>query len=81
MKEEARTGQPVVIGELTITAIERVRVYCGASGVGIWVYAHKEPVSVVIDSPNGQRKIELTIQEPEGRQVIHPEDDPLGSSA
>ncbi|MDA1128402.1 MAG: hypothetical protein O2913_06870 [Chloroflexi bacterium] len=66
MKEEVRTGQPVVIGELTITPTERVRVHRGAGRLGIWVYVYKEPVSIVIDSPDGQRIIDLTFQEPAG---------------
>ena len=64
MMEEVCTGQPVVIGELTITPIEKVRVYRGAGRMGIWVYAYKEPVSIVIDSPDGQRTIDLTVQGP-----------------
>ena len=64
MMEEVRTGQPVVIGALTITPIENVRVYRGTDGTGSWVYAYKEPVSIIIDSPDGQRTIDLTVHEP-----------------
>ncbi len=64
MMEEVRTGQPVVIGELTITPIERVRVYSGTDGAGFWVYAYKEPVSIIIDSPDGQRTMNVTVQAP-----------------
>ena len=63
MMEEVRTGQPVVVGELTITPIENVRVYRGTDGTGSWVYAYKEPVSIIIDSPDGQRTIDLTVHE------------------
>ena len=64
MIEEVRTGQPLVIGELTITPIERVQVHSGTGGMGFWVYAYKEPVGIVIDSPDGQRSIDLIEQEP-----------------
>ena len=64
MIDEVRTGQPVVVGELIITPIERVRVDRGAGRMGIWVHAFKEPVSIVIDSPDGHRTIDLTVQEP-----------------
>lgn len=61
MIEDVRTGQPVVVGELTITPVERVRVYRGAGHTGIWVYAYKEPVSIIIDSPDVHRTIDLTV--------------------
>ena len=34
MMEEVRSGQPIVIGDLTITPIERVQVYSGTGGMG-----------------------------------------------
>ncbi len=64
MNEVVRTGQPVVIGKLTITPIERVRVNSGTGSMGFWVYAYKEPVGIVIDSPDGQRIIDSIGQEP-----------------
>ena len=67
MMEEVRTGRPVVIEDLTITPLERVRVYSGTGGMGFWVYVYKEPVGILVDSPDGQRSIDLIGQEPSAR--------------
>ena len=67
MMEEVRSGQPIVIGDLTITPIERVQVHSGTGGMGFWVYSCKEPVGIVVDSPDGQRSIDLIGQDPSAR--------------
>jgi len=64
MMEDVRAGQLVVIGDLTIPPIERVRIYSGTGGIGFWVHAYKEPIGIVVDSPDGQRNIDLIGQEP-----------------
>ena len=68
MIEDVLTGQPVVVGELTITPVERVRVYRGTGHMGFWVYASKVPVSIIIDSPGGHRTIDLTVHEPASKR-------------
>jgi hypothetical protein len=48
--KENRVGQPSTIGEITIIPLEEVYLYCDKREDGIWAYASKEPVGVVVIS-------------------------------
>jgi hypothetical protein len=58
--KENRVGQPSTIGEIIIIPLEEVYLYCDKSEDGIWAYASKQPVGVVIISP--QFKLAIDIQ-------------------
>jgi hypothetical protein len=54
-----RRGQPIVIGNLEIEPIERVVVRAERIGTTIVGLARKEPVAVIVRSPNGTWRIDL----------------------
>ena len=56
-------GQPRVIGEMTITPMERVESYHGTGRKGFWVHLYKVPVGIVIDSPEGRQTFTLSGQD------------------
>ena len=58
--KENRVGQPSTIGEIIIIPLEEVFLYCDKRGDGIWAYALKQPVGVVVISP--QFKLAIDIQ-------------------
>jgi hypothetical protein len=58
--KENRVGQPSTIGEIIIIPLEEVYLYCDKREDGIWAYASKQPVGVVIISP--QFKLAIDIQ-------------------
>lgn len=47
------SGEPIVVGELTITPMERVERYRTSGKRGFFVYFSKKPVRVTVDSPEG----------------------------
>jgi len=51
---EARIGRAVVVGEITIIPLERVSVYYDSNKGGLLAYISKEPIGVVISSPQGK---------------------------
>ena len=54
-----RSGEPLAIGEVTITPMERVE-RCRTSGNrGFFVYFSKKAVSVTVDSPEGSWDFDL----------------------
>ena len=55
-----RVGQPSTIGEIIIIPLEEIYLYCDKREDGIWAYASKQPVGVVVISP--QFKIAIDIQ-------------------
>ena len=58
--KENRVGQPSTIGEIIIIPLEEVYLYCDKREDGIWAYALKHPVGVVVISP--QFKLAIDIQ-------------------
>jgi hypothetical protein len=58
--KENRVGQPSTIGEIIIIPLEEVYLYCDKREDGIWAYASKQPVGVVVISP--QFKLAIDIQ-------------------
>ena len=55
-----RVGQPSTIGEIIIIPLEEIYLYCDKREDGIWAYASKQPVGVVVISP--QFKLAIDIQ-------------------
>ena len=56
---EVRVGEPVVIGEVTIVPLERVSVYRDSGKNRLSVYISKEPVGVMISSPEGKWAVDI----------------------
>ena len=56
---DRRRGQPIVIGEIEIEPIERVVVRVERVGAAIVGLALKEPVAVIVRSPEGTWRIAL----------------------
>ena len=54
-----RVGQPTIIGEIIIIPLEEVYLYCDKREDGIWAYALKQPVGVVVISPQFKRAIDI----------------------
>lgn len=53
MKEE-QAGTPIIIGELRIIPLEEVSIHQVSKGRGLWFHARKEPIGVVVSSPQGR---------------------------
>lgn len=73
--KEVRPGQRRVIGEMTITPLERVESYHGTERKGFWVYLYEVPVGIVIDSPEGRQTVTLSGQD---MQIYGPWQSPAG---
>ena len=56
---DRRRGQPIVIGEIEIEPIERVLIRVERVGTAIVGLARKEPVAVIVRSPEGTWRIAL----------------------
>jgi hypothetical protein len=58
-----RVGQPSTIGEITIIPLEEIYLYCDKREDGIWAYAFKQPVGVVIISPQFKHVLDIQGEE------------------
>ncbi len=56
---EVRSGEPVAVGEVTITLLERVERYRVSNGKGFFIYFSKRPVRVTVHSPQGSWDFDL----------------------
>ncbi len=56
---EVRSGKPVVVGEVTITPLERVERYRVSDGRGFFIYFSKRPVGITVNSPQGSWDFEI----------------------
>ena len=54
MMKQVRIAKPVVVSGITIVPLERVSIYQGNIKGRFLFYASKEPVGVVVDSPQGR---------------------------
>lgn len=61
--KENRVGQPTTIGEITIIPLEEICLYCDKSEDRIWVYAFKQPIGVVIISPQFKHVLDIQGEE------------------
>ena len=50
---KVHNGQPLVVGEVTITTVERVERNSTSGKRGFFSYFSKQPVRVTVDSPEG----------------------------
>ena len=62
--KEIRVGRPVIVGEVTIVPLERVSVYHDSGEDRLSVYISKEPVGIMISSPQGKWAVDMC-----GRQM------------
>ena len=56
---KVHSGEPRVVGEVTITPMERVEGYRTSGKTGLFVYLSKKPVRVTVDSPEGSWEFDL----------------------
>jgi len=61
--KENRVGQPSTIGEITIIPLEEIYLYCDKREDGIWAYAFKQPIGVVIISPQFKHVLDIQGEE------------------
>jgi len=57
--KEARVGIPTTVGEITIIPLEEVGIHHDSSAGGLFIYVSKEPIGIVISSPQGKRAINI----------------------
>ncbi len=69
--KENRVGQPSTIGEIIIIPLEEVYLYCDKRGDGIWAYASKQPVGVVVISPQFKLAIDTRGEKLDLNTCIH----------
>ena len=53
------SGEPLVVGEVTITPVDRVERYRTSSKTGFFLYLSKKPIRVTVDSPEGSWDFDL----------------------
>ena len=58
-----RVGHPSTIGEITIIPLEEIYLYCEKREEGIWAYASKQPIGVVIISPQFKHVLDIQGEE------------------
>ncbi len=56
---KVHSGEPLVVGAVTITPIERVERYRTSGNGGFFVYFSKKPVRVTVESPDGSWDFDL----------------------
>ena len=64
------SDEPLVIGEVTITPIERIEWHRTSGKRGCFVYFSKKPVRVTVDSPEGSWDFDLGDWNPEPEPVV-----------
>ena len=57
--KDVRSGEPVVVGEVTITPVERVEKYRTIGKRAFFAYFFKVPVRVTVDSSEGSWDFDL----------------------
>ncbi len=56
---EVRRGDPLKVGEVTITPLERVERHRVSDGKGFFIYLSKRAVGVTVDSPQVSWDLDL----------------------
>ena len=75
---KVQSGEPLVVGEVTIKPMERVERYRTSGKRGFFVYFSKKPVSVTVDSPEGSWDLDLegilkrNLSDPNHQTVMYP---------
>ena len=59
--KDVRSGEPVVVGEVTITPLERVERYRVNNEKGFFVYLSKRPTGITVDSSEGSWDFDLSM--------------------
>ena len=57
--EKSRVGKPITVAELTLIPLEKVRMFHFRRLRGFTFYASKEPIGIVISSPEGKTAISI----------------------
>ncbi len=57
--KEVQFSAPILIGDITIIAMERVQVHRTDTGTGFYFYASKEPVGILIETPDHKWALDL----------------------
>ena len=57
--KEVLSGEPVVVGEVTITPLERVERYRVSNQKGFFIYLSKRPAGVTVTSSQGSWDFDL----------------------
>ena len=57
--KELHVGRPITIGEATIIPLERVDVSRSSEKGRLLAYISKDPVGIVISTPQGKRAIDM----------------------
>lgn len=57
--KEVRAGRPIIVGEVTIIPLERVSVYHSGEKGRLLVRISKEPVGIVVSSPQGKWAVDI----------------------
>ena len=58
---DVRNGEPVVVGEVTITPMERVNRYRVRNEKGFFVYLSKRPAGITVNSSQGSWDFDLEV--------------------
>ena len=57
--KEVHVGRPIIVGETTIIPLERVRVSHSTEKGGLSAYISKEPIGIVISTPQGKWAVDI----------------------
>ena len=57
--KQVRVGRPVTVGEAIIVPLEEVTVYCRSKKAGLLAYVCKEPVGIIIGTPQGRWAVDV----------------------
>ncbi len=69
------SGEPLVVGEVTVTPVEGVERYRTSGKRGFFVYFSKKPVRVTVDSPEGSWDFDLEDWNSEAAVVVDFDDE------
>ena len=72
---KVHVGEHLVVGEVTITAMERVERYRTSGKKGFVFYFSKKPVRVTVDSPEGSWDFDLEDWNSEAAVVVDFDDE------
>ena len=57
--KQVQFSAPILIGDITIRPMERVQVHRTDTGTGFYVYASREPVGILIETPERKWALDL----------------------
>ena len=57
--KQVRVGRPVTVGEAIIVPLEEVTVYYRSKKAGLLAYVCKEPLGIIIGTPQGRWAVDV----------------------